>query len=53
MTEIYYDNIFITHFTSNRSMTIEEILDQVGFDEQAFKQTHDIDNIDYNEFWSE
>ena len=47
---IYYGNIFIGEIASNRSMTVEEALDHIEFDEEAFKQAQGFDEIDYNEF---
>lgn len=48
--KIYYEDIFISDFHSNRSMTIENMLKQIEFDEQAFKKEYGFDEIDYNQF---
>lgn len=38
---------------NNRSITIDEALELIEFDEQAFKSDHGYDKIDYNEFTME
>lgn len=50
---IYYNDILVAELINNRSITIDEALDIVGFDEQRFKEAHEIENIDYNEFRAE
>lgn len=51
--KIYYGNILVGELINNRSITIDEALELIGFDEKAFKQSHNFDEIDYNEFRSE
>lgn len=50
MMKIFYEDIHVADFASNRSMTVEEMLDQLEFDEQAFIEAHGFDAIDYNDF---
>jgi len=47
---VYYEELLIGQLTTNRSLTIDEALQALGFDEQAFKDAQGFDNVDYNEF---
>lgn len=52
---LYYDaggvEIFVGEVLTNQSLTIDEMLDLVSFDESEFKRDHGIEEIDYNEFY--
>lgn len=48
--KIYYGDILVGHVLTNRSLTVNEALEQVGFDEQEFVAKHGFDDIDYNDF---
>ena len=48
--KIYYEDILVTDFSSNKSMTIEEILEQIEFNEQEFCEMHSLDGLDYGLF---
>lgn len=50
---IYYKDILVGDLINNRSITIDEALELIGFDEKEFKQAHGFDDIDYNEFRAE
>lgn len=50
---IYYEDNFIGELLNNRSITIDEALELIGFDEESFKQAQGFDQIDYNEFKTE
>lgn len=50
---IYYGDILVGELINNRSITIDEALEIVGFDEDAFMLEHGFDNLDYNEFRAE
>lgn len=47
---IYYKDILVAELINNRSITIDEALELAGFNEQAFKEAHGFDEIDYNDF---
>lgn len=46
MNKIFYENIFISDIITNKSMTIDEMLELIDFDEQAFKAKHDLEALD-------
>lgn len=50
---IYYNDILVAELINNRSITIDEALEIVGFDEDKFKEDNEIENLDYNEFRAE
>lgn len=50
MVKIYYDDILVGEVLTNRSLTVEEALELIKFDEQEFIEKHSFDDIDYNEF---
>lgn len=50
MIKIFYENIFISDFVTNKSMTIEEMLGLIDFDEEAFKEKHGFEALDPAEF---
>lgn len=48
--KVMYENIEVGTVVTNRSMTIEEALKLIDFDEEAFLAEHGFDGIDYNDF---
>lgn len=48
--KIYYENILVGSITTNRSMSVDEALELIGFNEQEFIQANGFDDIDYNDF---
>src|SRR5690625_3797648 len=50
MNKIFYENIFISDIITNKSLTIEEMLEAVGFDEEAFKEKHGFEALDPADF---
>ena len=50
MVKIYYEDILVGEILTNRSLTVDEALDLIGFDEQQFINDNGFDNIDYNDF---
>lgn len=50
MVKVMYEDVLVGEVTTNRSLTVEEALDLIGFDEQAFLDEQGWDDIDYNEF---
>jgi len=50
MIKIYYEDILVGEVLTNRSLTVDEALDLIGFDEQQFISDNGFDDIDYNDF---
>lgn len=50
MHKIFYEDIFITDLITNKSMTIEEMLELTDFDEEAFKEKHGFEALDPADF---
>jgi len=50
MAELYYEKILVGEVTTNRSLTVDEALEQIEFDEQEFITKYGFDDIDYNDF---
>lgn len=50
MAKIFYEDILIGEVMTNRSLTVDEALDLISFNEQAFIAEHGFDDIDYNDF---
>lgn len=48
--KVYYEDILVGEITTNQSLTVEEALESINFDEQKFLDQHGFDNIDYNDF---
>ena len=38
MAKIYYKDILVGEVVTNRSLTVDEALEVIGFDEQAFRR---------------
>lgn len=50
MIKIMYDGVLVGEILTNRSLTIEEALELIEFDEQEFLEKQGWDDIDYNDF---
>lgn len=50
MAKVYYEDILIGEVLTNRSLTVEEALDAIGFDAEKFVEEQGWEGIDYNEF---
>ena len=48
--EIFYEEILVGEVMTNRSMTVDEALEMIGFDEEKFLQENGFDAVDYNDF---
>lgn len=48
--KVFYGNVLVGEVTTNRSMTVDEALEAIGFDEQAFLEEQGWDDLDYNDF---
>ena len=50
MAKVFYEKILVGEITTNRSLTVDEALGLIGFDEQEFITKYGFDDIDYNDF---
>ena len=50
MTKLFYEEILVGEITTNKSLTVQEALEQIEFDEQKFITEQGFDDIDYNDF---
>ncbi|MFD1176853.1 hypothetical protein ACFQ3W_11155 [Paenibacillus puldeungensis] len=48
--KVFYEDILVGEVITNRSMTVDEALELIGFDEEKFIADNGFDDIDYNEF---
>lgn len=48
--KVYYEDVLVGEVITNKSMTVDEALELIGFDEEAFLQEQGWDAIDYNDF---
>jgi len=48
--KIFYEDVLVGEVITNRSMTVNEALDSINFDEEAFLAEQGWDAIDYNDF---
>lgn len=48
--KVFYEDILVGEVITNRSMTVDEALDIIGFDEEKFIADNGFDDIDYNDF---
>ena len=48
--KIMYEEILVGEVMTNRSMTVDEALEMISFDEEKFLQENGFDDIDYNVF---
>jgi len=50
MAKLFYEEILVGEITTNKSLTVNEALESIGFDEQKFITEQAFDDIDYNDF---
>lgn len=48
--KVFYEDILVGEVVTNHSMTVEQALDIIGFDEVKFIEENGFDAIDYNDF---
>ncbi|MEK5272535.1 hypothetical protein NSR00_17640 [Aeribacillus sp. FSL K6-8394] len=48
--KIMYEDVLVGEILTNRSLTVDEALEIIGFNEQEFIEEQGWDDIDYNEF---
>ena len=50
MAKLFYEEILVAEITTNKSLTVDEVLEQIEFNEQEFITEQGFDDIDYNDF---
>ncbi|WP_374717482.1 hypothetical protein [Neobacillus sp.] len=50
MVKVMYEDILVGEVLTNRSLTVDEALELINFDEQKFIADNGFDGIDYNDF---
>ena len=50
MIKVMYEDVLVGEVTTNKSLTVDEALNLIDFDEQEFLEEQGWDDIDYNEF---
>src|SRR5690625_7124581 len=50
MVKVMYEDVLVGEVTTNKSLTVDEALNLIDFDEQEFLEEQGWDDIDYNEF---
>ena len=48
--KVMYEDVLVGEVLTNRSLTVDEALELIDFDEEAFLAEQGWDGIDYNEF---
>lgn len=50
MAKVFYEDILVGEVLTNRSLTVEEALEAIGFNEAKFIEEQGFDDIDPNDF---
>jgi len=50
MIKVFYEDILVGEILTNRSLTVDEALELIEFDEQQFISDNGFDDIDYDDF---
>ncbi|MEC1714775.1 helix-turn-helix domain-containing protein [Schinkia azotoformans] len=50
MVKVMYEDILVGEILTNRSLTVDEALDLIDFNEEKFIIDNGFDDIDYNDF---
>lgn len=48
--KVFYEEILVGELVTNRSLTLDEALYVIGFNEDEFLKSNGFDAIDYNDF---
>ena len=48
--KIYYENILVGKVVTNQSLTVDQALELINFNEENFISENRLEDIDYNEF---
>lgn len=50
IVKVMYEDIMVGEILTNQSLTIDQALELIGFNEQKFIEENGFDDIDYNDF---
>ena len=50
MYKLFYEEILVAEITTNKSLTVDKVLELIEFNEQEFITEQGFDDIDYNDF---
>lgn len=50
MAKVFYEEIEVGEVTTNRSLSVNEALELIEFDEEEFLKEQGFEAIDYNDF---
>lgn len=48
--KVYYEDILVGEVLTNHSMSVDDALELIGFDEKEFIDANGFDAIDYDDF---
>lgn len=48
--KVMYEDIVVGEVLTNQSLTVDQALELIGFNEQKFIEENGFDDIDYNDF---
>ncbi|KYD02619.1 hypothetical protein [Heyndrickxia sporothermodurans] len=48
--KVFYEEILVGEVVTNRSLTVDEALELIGFNEEKFIEENGFDDVDYNDF---
>lgn len=48
--KVYYEDILVGEVVTNKSLTVNEALELIDFNEEEFIKEQGFDDIDYNDF---
>ncbi|KYC94353.1 hypothetical protein B4102_3574 [Heyndrickxia sporothermodurans] len=48
--KVFYEEILVGEVVTNRSLTVDEALELIDFNEEKFIEENGFDDIDYNDF---
>ena len=50
VVKVMYEDILVGEVLTNQSLTVDQALELIGFNEQKFIEKNGFDDIDYNDF---
>lgn len=50
IVKVMYEDIMVGEILTNQSLTVDQALELIGFNEQKFIEENSFDDIDYNDF---
>lgn len=50
MAKVYYEDVLVGEVMTNQSLTVDEALELIGFNEETFLSEQGWDELDYNDF---